>query len=49
VNAGGALDHQFFNVERLDEIEKIETQWLAYEADPDAWIEKGNPKPAEYT
>lgn len=30
---GGGFDHQFFNNQKLDELEKKEIEWLKYELD----------------
>lgn len=34
---GGGFDHQFFDNEKLDALEKKEFDWMQYSENPDAW------------
>jgi hypothetical protein len=45
---GGGFDHQFFDIKKLDELEKKENAWNDYEAKKAEWPE-GKTVPAEFT
>ena len=45
---GGGFDHQFFDIKKLDELEKKENAWIDYEAKKTEWPEDKE-VPAEFT